>query len=129
MEGALAELEQGALTSLDLSALGVRRSRDRDGVLNVQRLAAALEHNRTLTALNLNCNGMGPQGAELLAAALERNQTLADLNLSLNSIRSEFKKFGLGCWGDHKMPTSAAREQQFPTPDTDSSRRAIHVPL
>ena len=50
---------------------------------------AALEHNTTLTNLNLACNRIGAQGAERVAAALEHNTTLTFLNLTSNFIGAQ----------------------------------------
>ena len=49
-------------------------------------LARALQHNGSLTYLNLAVNGIGNQGAESLARLLQANGSLTSLSLSNNGI-------------------------------------------
>jgi Ran GTPase-activating protein (RanGAP) involved in mRNA processing and transport len=54
-------------------------------------MAAALEHNTTLTQLNLEDNQIGDEGAKALAAALEHNFSLTLLDLRSNPISANVK--------------------------------------
>ncbi|CAF4356714.1 unnamed protein product, partial [Adineta steineri] len=49
-------------------------------------LANALQHNKTLTTLNLYYNKIKALGAQHLANALQHNKTLTTLNLGRNEI-------------------------------------------
>lgn len=53
------------------------------------RLANALAHNRTVTALRLDHNRIGVEGARQLASVLKVNRTLQTLGLGINQIGHE----------------------------------------
>jgi Ran GTPase-activating protein (RanGAP) involved in mRNA processing and transport len=62
------------------------------GVEGAKALAAALEHNTSLTQLEQWNNQIGVEGARALAAALEHNTSLTQLNLWNNRISVEGAK-------------------------------------
>ena len=53
------------------------------GIAGAQAFAAALQHNTTLTSVNLACNHrIGDEGAQAIATALQHNRTLTSINLT-----------------------------------------------
>ncbi|NWQ89595.1 NLRC3 protein, partial [Burhinus bistriatus] len=56
-------------------------------------LARSLMVNRSLTALDLRSNSIGPTGAKALADALKKNQVLLSLNLQHNTIKEDGATF------------------------------------
>ena len=69
-----------------------------------ESLAAAIETNTTLKALNLSRNNLGPTGADSLAAALEINKSLTELNLSGNNLGPEIAQlFSVSRWKQTKL--------------------------
>ena len=49
--------------------------------IRLENAVAEVEHNTTVTTLNLDYNEIGDQGAERLAAAMEHNTTVTTLDL------------------------------------------------
>jgi len=79
---ALARHCEGEIRELVLKGNGI-------GVEGSKALAMALEHNTTLTALDIEKNDVGNDGAVQFACALQQNRTLNKLSLSSTRIRWE----------------------------------------
>jgi len=56
------------------------------GIEGARFIGSALQVNKTVTDLDLGCNGMRPKGVSAIAQALPKNQTLEILRLKLNFI-------------------------------------------